>query len=124
MNLALWTATALVALAALAALAGGVNKTFTPREKMATLPGAAWTKDAPAGLIRTLGALEFLAALGLALPRMLGIAPVLVPVTAAAFALLMVGAINTRCRYTGEAAYIAADTVLRALAVFIAAGRF
>ena len=39
----------------------------------------AWTEDFSAGLIKTIGALEILAAVGLILPAVHGIAPVLVP---------------------------------------------
>jgi hypothetical protein len=51
--------------------------------------------DASDGFARTLGVLELLAAVGLILPAALDVAPVILPVTAACWVLLMVGAMRT-----------------------------
>jgi hypothetical protein len=67
--------------------------------------------------------LELLAAVGLILPAMVDIAPVLVPVTAACWVLLMVGAMITHGR-RGEAMFVALNLIYLALAAFIAWGRF
>jgi hypothetical protein len=120
MNLILWIAAGLLALVA---LAGGVNKTFVPKEKLAKLPGARWVGRSGVGFVKTLGVLELLAAVGLILPALLDIAPVLVPVTAACWVLLMVGAIITHLR-DGEARFIALNLLYLALAAFVAWGRF
>jgi hypothetical protein len=119
MNLSLWIAAGL--LAALA-LAGGISKTLVPKEKLAATPGGRWAGQAGAGFVRTLGILELLAAVGLILPAVLGIAPVLVPVTAACWVLLMVGAAITHLRY-GEARFIALNLLYLAVAAFVAWGR-
>ncbi|WP_157429775.1 DoxX family protein [Actinomadura oligospora] len=105
------------------ALAGGVNKSLVPKEKLVSVPGGAWTKDAEVGLVKATGALDLLAAFGLPLPARPTSRRPLVPVTAVGFALLMVGAINVRRRHEGEAKYIAADAALLALAAFVAVGR-
>jgi hypothetical protein len=119
MDLALWITAGLLALVA---LAGGVSKTFVPIEKLASVHGGGWTEDAGAPAVRTLGLLELLAAAGLILPAVLDIAPVLVPVTALCWVLLMIGAMFTHGR-RGESALVALNLVYLALAVYLAWGR-
>ncbi|MEV7094258.1 DoxX family protein [Amycolatopsis sp. NPDC051045] len=120
MNLAPWIAAGLLAVVA---LTGGVGKAFVPKEKLAAAPGGAWTAGAGAGFVKTLGVLELLAALGLILPAATGIAPVLVPVTAVCWVLLMVGAMITHVRH-GSAGFVALNLVYLAVAAFVAWGRF
>ncbi|WP_461010915.1 DoxX family protein [Streptomyces capparidis] len=120
MNLALWIAAG--ALAALA-LGGGVTKTFVPKEKLAAVHGGGWTGDAGAAFVKTLGVLELLAAAGLVLPAALGVAPVLVPVTALCWVLLMVGAMVTHGR-RGEHGFVVLNLAYLGLAAFIVWGRF
>src|SRR5690606_31664885 len=79
MDLVLWIAAGLLAAVA---LVGGISKTFVPKDRLAAVQGGGWTADASAAFVKTLGVLELLAAVGLVLPAVLGIAPVLVPVTA------------------------------------------
>lgn len=67
-------------------------------------------------------ALEVLAALGLILPAAVGIAPVMVPVTAACVVLLMVGAMVTHGR-RDEARFVVLNLVYLALAAFVVWGR-
>ncbi|WP_201452554.1 DoxX family protein [Streptomyces sp. HM190] len=120
MNLALWIGAGLLAAVA---LTGGVTKTFVPGEKLAAAPGGEWTAAVEPGLVKALGVLELLAALGLVLPAALGIAPVLVPVTAVCWVLLMIGAMITHGRL-GEFRFVALNVVYLALAAFVAWGRF
>jgi hypothetical protein len=120
MNLALWTAAGLLAVVA---LTGGISKTFVPKDKLSAIQGGGWTADVSVGSVKTLGILELLAALGLILPAALGIAPVLVPVTAACWVVLMIGAMITHGR-RGEFALTGLNLIYLALAAFIAWGRF
>ena len=120
MNLALWIAAGLLAVVA---LSGGATKLFTPMAKLAAAPGGGWTADLGARFVRTLGGLEFLAALGLTLPALLGIAPALVPVTALCWVLLMAGAMITHGR-RGEFAFMTLNMIYLAVAAFIVWGRF
>jgi hypothetical protein len=92
-------------------------------EKLAAAPGGGWTARAGAGVVRTLGTLEILAAVGLVLPALVGIAPVLVPVTGVCWILLMIGAMVTHVRL-GEAEFATLNVVHLALAVFVVWGRF
>ncbi|MFE4664123.1 DoxX family protein [Streptomyces sp. NPDC056716] len=119
MNLALWIAAGLLAAVA---LTGGVSKAFVPREKLAAAPGGGWTGEVSAGFVKTLGVVELLAAAGLILPAVTGIAPTLVPVTAGCWILLMIGAMITHGR-RGESAFVLVNVGYFALAVFVAWGR-
>ncbi|MFF5261479.1 DoxX family protein [Actinomadura viridis] len=120
MNLALWIGTGLLAVVA---LIGGITKTFVPKERLAAAHGGGWTEGADAGLVKALGVLELLAAAGLILPAVVDVAPVLVPVTAVCWVLLMVGAMATHGR-RGEWPLVALNLVYLVLAAFIAWGRF
>lgn len=121
MELALWITTGMLAAVA---LTGGISKTFVPKQKLATAKGGGWTADASVAFVKTLGILELLAAVGLILPAVLDIAPVMVPVTAACWVLLMVGAITAHVRYRDGAKFVALTSFYLVLAVFIAWGRF
>lgn len=120
MNFALWIIAGLLAVIFLAA---GATKLIVPKEKLAAAPGGGWTGDVSVGFVKTLGALEVLAAAGLLLPAALDIAPVLVPVTAVCLVLLMVGAMITHLR-RHESKAVLANLGYLALAAFVAWGRF
>ena len=120
MNTALWIITGLLAGVA---LAGGISKTFVPKEKLAAHESGRWTADASVGFVKTLGVLELLAVVGLILPAVTGIAPVMVPVTAVCWVALMVGAMVTHGRL-GQFKLVMVNSVYLALAACIAWGRF
>ena len=121
MDLALWIAAGLLAVVA---LVGGVSKTFVSKDKLAKTTGGRWTADVGVGFVKTLGVLEILAAIGLILPAVVDIAPVMVAVTAACWVMLMIGAIITHVRYRDGARYLLATSTYLALAAFVAWGRF
>jgi hypothetical protein len=75
------------------------------------------------GFVKTLGALELLAAVGLILPAALDIAPVLVPLAAVGVVLVMVGAtiVHLRRRQVVPAVL---NLVFLAIAAFVAWGCF
>ncbi|GAA2430712.1 DoxX family protein [Actinomadura vinacea] len=118
MNLALWIAAGLLAAVA---LVGGITKTFVPKERLAAQHGGEWTRNAGVGFVKTLGVLELLAAVGLVLPAALDIAPVMVPVTALCWILLMVGAMVTHGRL-GQFKLVMVNSVYLLLAAFIVGG--
>jgi uncharacterized membrane protein YphA (DoxX/SURF4 family) len=119
MNIALWIAGGLLALVFAAA---GFMKLTQPKEKLAG-SGMGWVNDFSAGAVKMIGALEVLAAVGLILPPLVNIAPVLAPLAAAGLAVMMVGAMITHGRRK-EAQSIAVNVVLLVLALFVAVGRF
>ncbi|MCX5406493.1 DoxX family protein [Streptomyces sp. NBC_00335] len=121
MNIALWIVTGLLAVAY---LLGGAFKAFTPKEKIAASGASAkWVEDFTAGAVKTIGAVEMLAALALILPAVLNTAPILVPLAALGLVLLMLGATLTRYR-RHEPTYMAVDIAYVLLAAFVAWGRF
>ncbi|MEO3754138.1 DoxX family protein [Streptomyces sp. B6B3] len=120
MNVALWIIAGVLAAVCLI----GSAKMFVPRERMAAMSSAArWVEDFRPGALQALGAVELLAAVGLVLPAVLGIAPVLVPLAATGLVLLFAGAITMRLR-RGERATITGDAIYLVLALFVAWGRF
>ncbi|MFC5290478.1 DoxX family protein [Actinokineospora guangxiensis] len=103
-------------------LGGGLAKVVQPREKLVAM-GLAWAEDFSPGMIRLIGVLEVLAAIGLVLPALLDIAPVFVPLAAVGLVLVMAGAIVVHVRRK-EMPQVAANVVLLALAAVVAWGRF
>ncbi|MFI8240760.1 DoxX family protein [Streptomyces sp. NPDC085866] len=119
MNIALWITAGLLAVGS---LAGGALLLIQPREKLAA-SGWAWVEDFGDGTVKAIGTLKVLAAAGLILPAALHIAPVLVPLAAVGWVLLMIGAVITHLRRQ-EAQAVVVNLVLLALAAFVAWGRF
>lgn len=118
MNVILWIVAGVLAAAFGMA---GVMKTTQPKDKLqANLP---WVEDFSQHTVRFIGAVEFLGALGLVLPKATGIAPVLTPLAATGLAITMVLAAATHVRRR-EPSGVAVNAVLFALAAFVAWGRF
>jgi hypothetical protein len=129
MNLTLWIVAGLLAVVF---LLSSSSKLLVPKENLDGLlqrlgptaqAAGEWTRDFSPGALKTIGLLEFLGAVGLILPAVLGIAPVLVPLAASGAALLFAGAVIMRLR-RGERATILVDLVYLAMAAFVASGRF
>ena len=120
MNLALWIVAGLLAAVFLFA---GSSKLFIPREKLAKAPGGGWTLDFSAGFVKALGAVEILGAVGLILPALLDIAPVLVPLVALGLGLIMIGAALVEFRRQ-EFKHVLVNLTYLALIGFVAWGRF
>jgi DoxX-like family len=122
LNLALWIVAGTLAVVF---LLSSSTKLFVAKEKLAGMGGAAsrWVEDVSPRALKAIGALEFLAAVGLIVPAALGIAPVVVPVAATGAVVLFAGAVTMRLR-RGERATIIADLVYLAMAAFVAWGRF
>jgi uncharacterized membrane protein YphA (DoxX/SURF4 family) len=118
-DIVLWIIAGVLAAAFLAA---GLMKLGQPRKKLAAA-GMRWVEDFGDGAVKGIGALEVLGAIGLILPALLDIAPVLVPIAATGLALVMVGAIVTHARRR-EPPAIVVNLVLLALAAVVAWGRF
>ena len=117
MNIALWVVQGLLAAAFLMA---GIMKLTQSKEKFAE--NMAWVEDFTEGQIKMIGALELLGAIGLILPGVTGVAPVLVPLAAVGIALIMIGAIVTHVRRS-EAQQTIINLAFMAMAAFIAWGR-
>ncbi|GAA1899486.1 DoxX family protein [Asanoa iriomotensis] len=119
MNALLWVIAVLLAVAFVAA---GVMKIVQPKEKLIET-GLGWVEGFSAGNVKLIGALDALAGLGLVLPALFDVAPVLVPLAAVGIVLLMIGAIVVHGR-RGETPMVIANLVLLVLAAVVAWGRF
>lgn len=118
MTIALWVVQALLALMFLLV---GFTKATQPMTKLAKqMP---WTASVPAPGTRFIGVAEILGGLGLILPGLTHIAPVLTPLAAVGLVVVMLLASGFHAR-RGEYRQIAMNGVLLALALIIALGRF
>ena len=119
MNIVLW----IIAIVLAVAFAGaGLMKLTQPKEKLAA-SGMGWTEQFSPGVIKAIGALDVAAVIGLILPAVLDIAPVLVPLAASGLVLMMIGAAVTHARRK-ENPMIGVNVVLLILAAVVAWGRF
>ncbi|MFG1811924.1 DoxX family protein [Streptomyces sp. NPDC049040] len=119
MNVALWIVAGVLSAGFLASGATNLSK---PKDKLVAA-GNGWVEDYSAGMVKTIGTLEILAAVGLILPAAVDIAPVMVAVAAAGLVALMIGAAITHGRRQ-ETRSVVINIVLLAMAVFVAWGRF
>ncbi len=118
MNIALWILQGLAA--ALFLMAGGM-KISQPIDKLAQ--NMNWVKAFKPLQVRLIGTAEILGALGLILPGVTGILPILTPIAATALTVLMLGAVSTHIRLK-EPQMLKAPLLPLILAVLIAIGRF
>jgi len=110
MRVAYWIVAGLLALFYL--YAGGIK---VARSKDQLRPMMGWVDSVPLRLVRAIGVLEVLGALGLILPPLTGIAPALALAAATGLALIQVGAMALHLS-RGEAAVIWLNIALLALA--------
>lgn len=118
MNIALWIAAGVIAFGY---VAGGSVKLAWSHERYAAR--LHWPEDFTPGNVKFMGVVEVLGGLGLVLPGLLDIAPVLVPVAASGMALYMAGAVTERVR-RGEYKELVGDLVFLGAMLFVAWGRF
>jgi hypothetical protein len=84
--------------------------------------GMGWTVDFSIPLVKSIGAREILAVLGLILPALFDVAPFVVPLAALGLVLLMVGAAATHARRR-EGLMIVVNSVLVSDAAVVLWGR-
>ena len=118
-NVGLWTAQVLLALVYLAA--GGM-KLFQPIETLAAA-GMAYVTTMPELFIRSVGVLEILGAIGVVLPALTHIRPMLTPAAAVGLSLVQVSAIILHALRGETAMTLPMNLVLLALALFVVWGR-
>jgi len=114
MVIALWIAAALLALSNFGA---GTFKLVTPRTKLVTMQP--WTNDFSANQIRLIGIAEVLGGLGVILPLVTGILPIVTSIAAFAIAALQVGAAVTHIR---RKELFVPNLVIIAIALFVGIG--
>jgi hypothetical protein len=98
----------------------GLMKLAKPQDEL--VDNMAFMEDFTDGPIKAIGALEVLAAVGLILPGITGISPVLVPLAGIGIALIQTGAVIVHSRRS-ETKRLIMNLVFIAMAVFIAWGR-
>lgn len=118
MNIVLWAVQILLALGFGMA---GIMKLTQPREKL--VERMAWVNDFSQNIIRVIGLLEVLGAVGVILPALTGILPWLTPIAAVGLVLVMLGAMLTHYR-RHEYSMIGMNVILLLLAVVVVYGRF
>ena len=118
MSAVVWIVTGLLAAVFLFAGAAKLTRSSTTLHA----GGMTFVEDFDDLAIKGIGALEVVAAIGLILPGLTGIAPVLVPLSALGLAGIMVGAIVVHIR-RNEYAKLGLILALLALSMFVAFGR-
>lgn len=119
-DIALWIAQGLLALVYLAA--GGL-KVVRAREKLVASGNFDWMKDSSDVGVKAVGLVEILGALGVILPWLTGIAPILTPIAAIGLVVVQIGALRVHL-VRNERQPLPANVLLLLLAAFVAAGRF
>ncbi|MGA3014442.1 MAG: DoxX family protein [Bacteroidales bacterium] len=118
LNIILWIAQ--VILAGMFIMAGFMKTTMPIEQLSVSLP---WAKDVPAWLVRIIGISEFLGALGLILPSLLRIKPILTPLAALGIIAIMAMAAVFHITRT-EISGVVFTFILALVAVFIGWGRW
>jgi uncharacterized membrane protein YphA (DoxX/SURF4 family) len=118
MSIALW---AVQGLLALAFLATGFMKAAQPIANLAK--SMKWVPATPVALVRFIGVAEILGALGLILPGLTHIAPMLIPIAAIGLAIIMILAIGFHTR-RAEYQNLGGNATLLVLALLVIIGRF
>jgi uncharacterized membrane protein len=119
MNTALWIVAGFLAFAF---FGSGAMKLAQSKEKIVASSTGGWAADWSPGAIKMIGVAEILGALGLILPAVTHIAPILVPIAAVGLILVMIGAAVVHARRK-ELPNVAICVVILLLAAFVAWGR-
>jgi len=120
LNFWLWAAQ--IVLAAMFGFAGAV-KTTQPIAKVAEMTGG-WPNDFSPAVVRLIGIVEVLGALGMILPIVTWILPWLTPLAAIGFAVIQVLAIGVHARRNELMKVLPVNLVLLVLSLFVAWGRW
>jgi uncharacterized membrane protein YphA (DoxX/SURF4 family) len=119
MNVALWVLQGALALV----FAGSGLMKLAFDKKVLADKGMGFVDEVSAAFVKTLGAAELLGAIGVVLPAIVDIAPILIPVAASCLAVVMLGAIVVHLR-RAEYASIFVPVVLLVVSAAVAWGRF
>ncbi|WP_394618502.1 DoxX family protein [Lentzea sp. JNUCC 0626] len=120
MNIALWIAQVLLAVAY---LGSGLMKLARSREQIVASDSGNWAKDFSDASVKGIGAVEVLGAIGVVLPWALDIATVLTPIAAVGLVIVQVVAMRVHLKIN-ETKTLPVNGVLLLLAAFVAIGRF
>ena len=118
MNIAVWIIQGILALMFLMA---GIMKSTQPKDKL--LKSLPWVNDFSLLTVRFIGISEFLGAVGIVVPQLTGIYPILSPIAAIGLAVIMVLAVAHHL-LKKEYKEVGFNTTLLILAVLVALYRF
>jgi uncharacterized membrane protein YphA (DoxX/SURF4 family) len=121
MNTVLWILQGLIA--AMFAMAGFM-KLSKSRNDLMKQKDMNWVESVSSGNIKLIGLVELLAALGLIVPQLTGILPVLTPIAALGLILTMAGAMILHLKRGDGMKVVSRNIILMLVAGFIALGRF
>jgi hypothetical protein len=119
MEIAVWIVSAVLAAGF---IGGGIARAVLPLDRL-TAMGLGWVADLPRGLVRIISAFEILGGIGLILPALTGILPILTPLAACGLALIMLSGLVFHLRRR-EWKNLPVTIVLAGLAIFVAVQRF
>jgi hypothetical protein len=119
MEIAVWIVSGVLAFGF---IAGGIIRATQPAERLEKMQ-LGWVTELPRPLVLTISALEILGGIGLLVPVLTGILPILAPIAASGLALIMLGALVFHLRRR-EWTNVPVTIVLAGLAVFVAVARF
>ena len=118
MNAALWAVQAILAIMFMMA---GAMKLMKTKAELAERMG--WVEDFSESTIRLIGAAEVMGAIGLVLPALTGIVPILTPLAASGLAVVTMGAMVVHLRRR-EYPLALMGMMLATMSAFVAWGRF
>ena len=119
LNIALWTAQVLLALVFGAA---GVMKVTMPLSDLAGM--LTWPGNVPSWLVRFIGTAELAGAIGILVPALTRIQPLLTPLAALGFAIIQILAVPVHISQGDIAMVGPVNVILLALALFVVWGRY
>ena len=119
MGTTLWVVQGLLAVAF---IGSGSMKLFKSHDALKADPKMGWSNDFSSGFVKFIGAVEVAGGLGLVLPGLSGIAPVLTPFAGLGLVGIMLGAAATHVRRS-EIPMAVPSLVLAVMAAFVAYGR-
>jgi hypothetical protein len=119
-DIVLWIAQGLLAVIYLAA--GGL-KLLRPRKELVASGNLEWMKASSDAGVKAVGLVEVLGALGVILPWLTGIAPILTPIAAVGLVVVQICALRVHL-VRDERRPLPANVFLLLLAAFVAVGRF
>ncbi|MGH3596256.1 MAG: DoxX family protein [Mycobacterium sp.] len=117
MNTLLWT---LQVLLAVTFAASGMAKISWPKDRLIAT-GQTGVAPFPLPVVRVTALCELLGAVGILVPRLVGVAEYLTPAAAGGFAVVMVGAMGSHA-YLREPRSVALNSIILIAAVTVAAG--
>lgn len=119
MNIALWIIQGLLAVAFIMA---GAMKAMQSKAQLAD--NMDWVEDFSDQQVKGIGILEILGGIGIIVPPLVGILPILSPIAAVGLVLTMIGAAYTHISRGDETQQLIPSIVLGVLALLVAIGRF